>query len=72
MKNLYTYLSSKGVTAKEFENKACVILEDNDSFIPFATKELMQYYSIPSNCELEVSMILAKILGRNYTFAKRN
>ena len=70
MKHLYNYLSSKDITVKDFEDKACVILDDNDGFIPFATKELMQHYSLSSDCEIEVSMLLAQILERYYTFAK--
>ena len=70
MKHLYNYLSSKNITVKDFEDKACIILDDNDSFIPFATKELMKHYSLSSDCEIEVSMLLAQILARYYTFAK--
>ena len=70
MKHLYNYLSSKDITVKDFEDKACVILDDNDGFIPFATKDLMQHYSLSSDCEIEVSMLLAQILERYYTFAK--
>lgn len=72
MKHLYSYLSSKNITVKEFEDKACDVLDDNDGFIPFATKELMLHYSLSSDCEIEVGILLARILERNYTFAKRN
>lgn len=70
MKNLYTYLSTKGLTVKDFENKACVVLDDNDGFIPFAKDEIMQYYNLTSDFENEVSMVIAQILSKQYTFAK--
>lgn len=72
MKHLYNYLASKNITVKEFEDKACIILDNNEGFIPFATKDLMLHYSLSSDCKLEVDMLLAKILERCYTFAKRN
>ena len=72
MKYLYNYLVSKNITVKEFEDKACVILDNNDGFIPFATNGIMLHYSLPSDYKLEVDMLLAKILERYYTFAKRN
>ena len=71
MKCLYNYLSSVNITVKEFEDKACIILDNNDGFIPFATKDLMQHYSLSSDCKIEVDMLLAQILERHYTFAKR-
>lgn len=72
MKHLYNYLASVEITVKDFEDKACIILDNNDGFIPFATKEMMLHYALPSNCEIEASMLLAQILERHYTFAKRN
>ena len=70
MKHLYNYINSVNITVKEFEDKACIVLDNNDGFIPFATSELMQHYSLSSECEIEVSMFLAEILKRYYTFAK--
>ena len=64
MKHLYNHLVSKNITVKEFEDKACIILDNNDGFIPFATKDLMDHYSFSSDCEIEVSMLLAQILER--------
>ncbi len=72
MEHLYNYLVAKNITVKEFEDKACVILDNNDGFIPFATNDIMQYYSLSQDCEIEVSLLLAQILERYYTFAKRN
>ena len=72
MKYLYSYLSSVNITVKEFEDRACVILDNNDGFIPFATNDIMQHYSLSQDCEIEVSLLLAQILERYYTFAKRN
>lgn len=70
MKHLHSYLASKNITVKEFEDKACIVLDNNDRFIPFASGELMQHYSLSSDCENEVKMLLAEILKRYYTFAK--
>ena len=72
MKYLYNYLSSLNITVKEFEDNACVILDNNDGFIPSATNDIMHHYSLSKDCEIEVSLLLAKILERYYTFAKRN
>ena len=72
MKHLYNYLTSKNITVKDFEDKASIILDNNDGFIPFATKDLMDHYSLSSDSEIEVSMLLAQILERYYTFAKRD
>lgn len=70
MNHLYNHLASKNVTVKDFEDKASIILDNNDGFIPFATKDLVDHYSLSSECEIEVSMLLAQILERYYTFAK--
>ena len=70
MKHLYNYLTSKKITVEDFEDKACIILDNNEGFIPFATSELMQHYSLSSEFEMEVSVLLAQILKRYYTFAK--
>lgn len=70
MKHLYSYLASKNITVKDFENKACILLDNNDRFIPFAKNDLMSEYNLPLDCEIEVSMVLADILKHYYTFAK--
>ena len=70
MNLLYTYLASKNITVKDFEDKAAILLDNNDRFIPFATKDLMAEYNIPSDCEIEVSIVLSEILKRYYTFTK--
>lgn len=72
MKHLYNHLASKNITVKDFEDKACIVLDSNDGFIPFATNDLMTEYNLSSECEIEVSMLLANILERYYTFAKRS
>ena len=70
MKHLYSYLASKNITIKDFEDKACILLDNNDGFIPFAKNDLISEYNIPVVCDIEVSMVLAEILKRYYTFAK--
>ena len=70
MKHLYNYLASKNITVKDFEDKACIVLENNDGFIPFAKNDLMTEYNLSSECENDVSMLLAEILKCYYTFAK--
>lgn len=70
MKHLYNYLATKNITVKDFEDKAAILLDNNDRFIPFATKDLIAEYNLSSDCEIEVSMVLAEILKRYYTFAK--
>lgn len=70
MKHLYSHLASKNITFKDFEDKACIILDNNDGFIPFAKNDLMMEYNLSSECEIEVNMLLADILKRYYIFAK--
>ena len=70
MKHLYGYLASKNITVKDFEDKACIVLDNNDGFIPFAKNDLMTEYNLSSECEIEVSMLLADILKHYYVFAK--
>lgn len=70
MKHLYSYLASKQITVKEFEDMACIILDRNDRFIPFAVQEIMQHYHLSSDHEIEVSLLLAQILKKYYVFAK--
>ena len=70
MKNLYNYLATKNITIKDFEDKAAILLDDNDRFIPFAVQDIMAEYNLPSDCEIEVSIVLAETLKRYYTFAK--
>ena len=70
MKHLYNHLAHKNITFKDFEDTACIVLANNDGFIPFAKNDLMTEYNLSSECENEVSMVLAEILKRYYTFAK--
>ena len=56
---------------KEFEDNACIVLDANERFIPFATAELMKNHSLPKECEIEVGMVLTDILARYYIIAKR-
>ena len=71
MKHLYNYLASKNITVSEFENTACEALDNNDWFIPFALQQLMVDYNLSKDCEIELSMVLACMLEKQYTFAKR-
>lgn len=70
MKNLYLCLSSKNILVSDFEDKACQILDENDWFIPFALKQIMSEYNLSQDCEIEVSMVLAQLLSKQYTFFK--
>lgn len=70
MQHLYNHLASKNITIKDFEDKACIVLDNNDHFIPFAKNELMTEYNLSSDCEIEVGLLLADILKRYYTFTK--
>lgn len=71
MKHLYNYLASKNITVKDFEDKACIVLDNNEGFIPFAKNDLMAEYNLSSECTIEVNMLLARLLERYYTFAKK-
>ena len=71
MKHLYNYLASKNILVSEFENTACEALDNNDGFIPFALQQLMSDYNLSKDCEVELSVVLARILEKEYTFAQR-